>query len=377
MRILAISKRQYMSKDLLDDRYGRFREIPLALARRGHEVRGLCISYRPRMNMQAVDTDLRSGASVSWDSVNLGKLLAPGLVRFLRKGRQLVRDFRPDIIWAGSDSFYGPIALYLGKHSGSRVVFDIYDHFETFASTKIPGLFALYRRACRDADGVTSFSEVMSRHIVQQYGRHGPLLTLVNGTDRDVFRPLDKFRCRGRFDLPESGQLLGIAGAISQHRGIKTVFRAFETLAGTDPDIHLVIAGPRDRDLAIPAHARLHDLGMLDHADVPCMLNALDIGIVPQRDSPAGRFGFPYKAYEMMACGLPLVAARVGVMSGLLDDCPGCLYEPDNSTDLCRAIRCQLDAPRTTTKVVPDWDDIAGVFEGFLLDLANPDSRTG
>jgi len=377
MRILAITKRQYMNKDLLDDRYGRFREIPLALARRGHEVRGLCLSYRTRADTQAVDTDPRSGASVSWDSANLGKLLVPGLARFLRKGRQLVRDFRPEIIWAGSDSFYGPAAQFIGRHSGTLVVFDIYDHFETFASTKIPGLFALYRRSCRDADGVTSFSEVMSRHIVEQYGRNGPLLTLVNGTDRTLFHPLDKSGCRSRFGLPAGARLLGIAGAISQSRGIETVFQAFETLARTEPELHLVIAGPRDPDLDIPAHPRLHDLGMLDHADVPCMLNALDIGIVPQRDSPAGRFGFPYKAYEMMACGLPLVAADVGAMSGLLDDCPGCLYAPDNSTDLCRAIRYQLDAARTPTKVVPDWDDIAGILEGFLLNLANQTQRAG
>jgi len=377
MRILAISKRQYMNRDLLDDRYGRFREIPLALARRGHEVHGLCLSYRTRTDTRIVDTDPRSGANVSWTSVNVGKLLVPGLIRFLRNGRRLVQQLKPDVIWAGSDSFYGPLALFIGRHSGTRVVFDIYDHFETFASTRVPGLFALYRRACRDAEGVTSFSEAMSRHITQVYRRSGPLLTLANGTDRTLFRPLDKPRCRDRLGLPASGRLLGIAGAIARQRGIETVFHAFEVLARDAPDLHLVIAGPRDRDLDIPAHPRLHDLGMLAHTDVPCVLNALDIGIVPHRDSPAGRFGFPYKAYEMMACGLPLVAANVGAMRGLLDECPECLYKPDDPDDLGRAIRYQLDAVRVATKPVPDWNDIAGMFEGFLLNLTDPASRPG
>ena len=37
MRILVLSKRQYMNKDLIDDLYGRFRELPLALAGLGHK----------------------------------------------------------------------------------------------------------------------------------------------------------------------------------------------------------------------------------------------------------------------------------------------------------------------------------------------------
>jgi hypothetical protein len=48
MKILVLNKRQYMGKDLLDDRFGRFWELPLELARLGHEVRGLALSYRRR-----------------------------------------------------------------------------------------------------------------------------------------------------------------------------------------------------------------------------------------------------------------------------------------------------------------------------------------
>ena len=45
MKILVLTKRQYMGKDLLDDRFGRFRELPLELAKLGHEVTGICLSY--------------------------------------------------------------------------------------------------------------------------------------------------------------------------------------------------------------------------------------------------------------------------------------------------------------------------------------------
>ena len=48
MRILVLTKRQYMGKDLIDDRFGRFRELPLESARLGHELRGLCLNYRQK-----------------------------------------------------------------------------------------------------------------------------------------------------------------------------------------------------------------------------------------------------------------------------------------------------------------------------------------
>jgi glycosyltransferase involved in cell wall biosynthesis len=114
---------------------------------------------------------------------------------------------------------------------------------------------------------------------------------------------------------------------------------------------------------------------MLNHGDVPYLLNALDIGIVSHRNSAAGRFGFPYKAYEMVACGLPLVAASVGAMTALLDDCPDSLYKPDNSADLRRAIRYQLETPCRSTKSAPDWDNIAKILERFLLNLVIPADR--
>ena len=44
-RITVLTKRQYMHKDLIDDKFGRFREIPLALSQKGHEVFGICLSY--------------------------------------------------------------------------------------------------------------------------------------------------------------------------------------------------------------------------------------------------------------------------------------------------------------------------------------------
>jgi len=46
MRMLITAKHPYTNRDLLDDRFGRIRELPLQLALKGFQVSGLCLSYK-------------------------------------------------------------------------------------------------------------------------------------------------------------------------------------------------------------------------------------------------------------------------------------------------------------------------------------------
>ena len=78
LKILVITKRQYMKKDLLDDRFGRFRELPRELASKGHRVYGICLSYQYKDEGKVQDGPLE------WESVNMGRLIFPGLFRFIR-----------------------------------------------------------------------------------------------------------------------------------------------------------------------------------------------------------------------------------------------------------------------------------------------------
>lgn len=355
-----------MNRDLLDDRFGRFREIPLALARRGHEVRGLCLSYEARDDGRIVDTDPGSGETVLWESVNLGPLVIGGLARFVTRSRNLVRDFQPDVIWAGSDATYGPIARLAGRKSNARTVCDVYDHFESFSSARIPGVMALHRHACRVSDGVTSYNEIMTQHVREVYGRTGPILTLVNAVDKNVFRPLDRLECRRELGLPESGALVGIAGALSGREGMTSLFDAFYHAARTDSAFHLVLAGPRDERMEIPVHPMVHDLGIVDHTEVPKILSALDVGVALPRSGPAGSFSYPYRLNEMLACGIPVVATKAGVVNDLLVECPESLFDPEDDEDIYRAITHQLGEKCIPTTPVPDWDAVAHSLEGFF-----------
>ena len=318
MRICVLTKRQYMAKDLLDDRFGRVRELPLELAKLGHQVVGVCLSYRPRP--EGRENDFASGDSshVSWLSLNLGLLGVPGLSRYPTQVKKIVQDFKPDVIWSCSDAFHAIFGVWLAKRVQTRCVIDLYDNFEAFRASQLPGILPLFRRAVRDADGVTSFSKRLADHIRLTYGRNKPITVIENGVRKDLFYPRGRDACRQRLGLPKNAQIIGIGGALDRNRGIEILFQAFESLAAEQDGLHLALAGPRQHHLRIPGGARVHDLKELPHEEVPLFVNALDLAVICYRRSAQGEFSFPQKAYEIMACRVPLIAAAVGTMNELL-----------------------------------------------------------
>jgi glycosyltransferase involved in cell wall biosynthesis len=136
--------------------------------------------------------------------------------------------------------------------------------------------------------------------------------------------------------------------------------------------VHLVLAGPADRRMAPPTGPRVHYLGELPHAQAAEVFGALDVGVIYLRDTSFGRFCFPQKAYEMAACGIPIVAANVGAMHALLADAPECLYRADDADSLADALSGQLRAPRLSGVVPEDWRQLVTRLNEVLLRLAAP-----
>src|SRR5258708_1903642 len=171
MKILVLTKRQYMGKDLLDDRFGRFWELPLELARLGHEVQGLALSYRRRSGGISADGDGSSGSGVTWNSVNLLSGCLPQLEKYTRRALQISRDFRPDIIWACSDAYHAIFGNWLAKRVKSKCVIDLYDNFESFNATRVPGVLPRFKQAVKSAASVTCVSQPLADYITLNYGR--------------------------------------------------------------------------------------------------------------------------------------------------------------------------------------------------------------
>jgi D-inositol-3-phosphate glycosyltransferase len=88
---------------------------------------------------------------------------------------------------------------------------------------------------------------------------------------------------------------------------------------------------------------RVEFLGQLSSEDVPVVLAEADIFVFP---TTWGTEGFGMVAAEAMACGVPVVASRIGAIPEVvLDGRTGLLVEPGDPVDLASKLRGLLQDP--------------------------------
>ena len=368
MRIGFVCKRRYMGKDVIADRYARLYEIPSQLAARGHQVTAVCLSYHG--DADGSWDHSTSPGTLRWVARGVGTTVLPGLWRHARQTLKLLREQRVQLVVGASDAAHVVFGAWLSARLRVPFVADLYDDFESFGMARMPGLVPAYRRAVRGAALVSCTSEALAEHVRHVYGARGVVLTLPSTVDQEVFQRRDRADCRAALGLPLDAHIVGTAGGLHADKGIGTLYEAYARLSRENTQLHLALAGPRAASLPVPRAPRVHDLGELPHARVAELFGALDVGVVYLRDTRFGRFCFPQKAYEMAACGTPLVAAAVGAMPLLLASTPQALYRPDDAADLARAISRQLALPCQAIGIVEDWRGLVARLEVELLRLA-------
>lgn len=370
IRIAFLCKRRYMGKDVIDDRYARLYEIPFQLARLGHVVHGYCLGYQGQ-----AATVVAHGATpgeLVWEAASLASVAAPA---YPWKLLARLRAFAPHLVFGASDIPHVGLAAWLAKRLGVPYAVDLYDNFEGFGQARVPGFTTLLRRATAGASVVTTTSEALRELVVNDYHARGDVIAMPSSVDLAVFKPADRAASRRVLGLPENASLVGTAGGLYRDKGIDALYTAWQSISASRPDAHLVLAGPFDPAFPPPAGPRVHYLGQVAHARMALLFAALDVGVIYLRDTPFGRYCFPQKAYEMLACQLPVVAASVGAMTPLLAGIPEALYAPDDADDLARAVGAILLQPRLPDVSIDDWATLIGRIEPRLVALASARMR--
>lgn len=365
MRIAVFWKRRYMGQDVISDRYARLYELPRGLAELGHEVRVFCLSYRPAGSIRRRDPVTAAGGSLVWHGYDAGPLWIGGLPAFWRAIRRELSDFKPDVLLGGSDAPHVVLTRWLAGRLNRPYAVDLYDNYDSFGLTRLPGLRRLYHRALREASGIASVSEPLSEHLHQRLP-DVPVTTLESTIDPERFQPRDRAEARARLGLSAQARIVGISGSLHPNRGIECVYRVFARLLDQDPSLQLVLAGDTHPKTPPPDHPRVRFLGRLPHETMAGFFCALDLALVPMIDTDFGRYAFPQKAYEILACETPLLTARVGALARTLAPWPECLYEPENIEDLEQRIRRQLTQPVRPRLTIPTWSDQAGRLDALL-----------
>jgi N-acetyl-alpha-D-glucosaminyl L-malate synthase BshA len=195
------------------------------------------------------------------------------------------------------------------------------------------------------SDGVTAVSESLRADTLRELGVRCDIRVIPNFVDCDAYKRRDVAALRAQL-VPE-GQKLIIH--VSNFRPVKRVTAVIEVFArvreGMPARLLMVGDGPDSVEASHLAR-RLGvagDVLFLGEQDpiVP-LLSASDVFLLPSAQE-----SFGLAALEAMACGVPVVASRVGGLPEVIDhERTGYLHQPDDLEGMAQSvIRLLTDAP--------------------------------
>ena len=180
------------------------------------------------------------------------------------------------------------------------------------------------RNVARGADQIVCASESERGTLIERYGAAPSQLTVIPcGVDIERFQPMDAAECRRALGLDPDLPVLLFIGRIEPLKGIDVLIRAASQLDGR---FQLLIVGGDEKDA--PRKSELvnlaHELGVsgkvvftdaVPHEELPAVYNAASICVVPSYYE-----SFGLVALEAMACGVPVIASRVGGLKETVQD---------------------------------------------------------
>lgn len=275
----------------------------------------------------------------------------------------------PDLVLGSSDIPSLWLAYRFACNLNCPYVIDLYDNYESFGQARIPFFRKALRKSIRNAAAVVTVSETLKHKVQRDYKPSAPVMVMSNGIDPRYFFPSGQRQAREALGLPEEGVLIGTAGNLSRTKGLDCVYEAWAGLETRHRGLYLVLAGPLESDLPVPEGSRVIYLGMLEEEQVGQLFQALDVGIIPAKNSEFGRYCFPQKLYEMVACDLPFVAAGVGAIAAILRHHPHLLYRANNPVELADKLLQQL-RNRVRANLEPQtWTVLVEQLNKKLIDV--------
>lgn len=157
--------------------------------------------------------------------------------------------------------------------------------------------------------------------------------TIPYGLDTETFRPQDQGLARGHFGIPANAKVvLFVAQWVNELRkGFFLLPRVLETL-GDDPDLRAVSIGRGGESGGGAKRVVLEYTD--DERTLSLLYSAADVFLLPTVED-----NFPNTALEAVACGVPVVAFRVGGVPEIVrDGVTGLLVEAGDAGGLGKAI---------------------------------------
>lgn len=233
--------------------------------------------------------------------------------------------------------------------------------------------------ALRGARAVVAVSDALATKV-RELGVAGDRVHLLyNGVDGERFHPGDRAAARAGLDLPADGPLVLYVGNLKPSKGCVDLLEAFPAVLARHPQARLAFVG--GGAAAATLLARAQALGIADrvllagarpHDELANWMRAATLLSLPSHNE-----GVPNVILEAMACGLPVVATRVGGIPEVLPPEAGLMVPAHDRAALGAALdealaRDWSQAAITAHAASFRWQDNVDRLDRIVRDAAAP-----
>ena len=191
-------------------------------------------------------------------------------------------------------------------------------------------------------DCFVAISEEIKDGLLNDGFNQAKITRIPNFIDQNLFHPSGKEsgdQIREKLGFTH-GKIVTFSGRLVERKGVGVLLEAWGKLAKDHQDVPLVIVGGGPLEKKLKDQSQ--ELGIEENAkffgfvnNIGDYLAATDIFVFPSFQE-----GFPNSVLEAMACGLPVIATRIGgVVDVIKNEENGLLVEPGNVEQLADALK--------------------------------------
>jgi phosphatidylinositol alpha 1,6-mannosyltransferase len=283
--------------------------------------------------------------------------------------RRDIEAFNPNIFHVAAPDYMGHRAISYARKHGLPILASMHTRFETYPryyglAFMEPAMLALLRRFYRRCDAVVAPSESMAQ-VMREQRLSYDIGIWTRGIDTSIFNPTQRdLDWRRGLGIGDEEVVIGFLGRLVMEKGLDVFSDSIDALRRRSvPHRVLVIGDGPARDWFEKRLPGAVFVGQQSGTDLGRAAASMDLLFNPSVTETFGNV-----TLEVMACGLPVLAARAtGSASLVRHGITGTLVRPGAISDFADALEAYCTTPALraahggaglTESALYDWDRV-------------------